>query len=70
MASLFPVILMLIVTLGLMSASFLFTRKGPNQVVIRTSLMLTLAVCFLTWMITYMAQMNPLISPIMKAKAS
>ncbi|TEB34797.1 hypothetical protein FA13DRAFT_1625498 [Coprinellus micaceus] len=60
MASLFPVFLALAVTLGLMFAAFVFVRKGPNQVLLRSSLMLTFAVCYLTWMITYLAQMNPL----------
>ncbi|EAU85618.1 hypothetical protein CC1G_06331 [Coprinopsis cinerea okayama7 len=66
MSGLFPVFLMLAVTLGLMAASFVFTRKGPNQVLIRTSLMLTFAVCYLTWAITYMAQLNPIIAPIVR----
>ncbi|KAF6757315.1 ATPase, V0 complex, subunit E1/e2 [Ephemerocybe angulata] len=67
MASLFPIFLVLAITLGLMSASFLFVRKGPNQAVIRTSLMLTFAVCYLTWMVTYLAQLHPLMVPTFSA---
>ncbi|KAH6909127.1 ATPase, V0 complex, subunit E1/e2 [Coprinopsis sp. MPI-PUGE-AT-0042] len=69
MASVFPVIIMLAVALGLMAVSFIFVRKGPNQTVTRSSLMLTIAVCYLTWAITYMAQLHPLIAPVRKAEA-
>ncbi|KAF9004042.1 ATPase, V0 complex, subunit E1/e2 [Cyathus striatus] len=68
MASIFPVILMLLVTAGLMTASAIFVPKGPNQVTIRTALLLTFAACYLMWMITYMAQLHPIISPIKAGK--
>ncbi|TFK99407.1 ATPase, V0 complex, subunit E1/e2 [Pterulicium gracile] len=63
MASVLPVLIFLVVALGLMTVAALFTPKGPNQVVIRTGLMLTIASCYLMWMITYMAQLHPLIAP-------
>ncbi|KAI0058677.1 hypothetical protein BV25DRAFT_1919183 [Artomyces pyxidatus] len=64
MASAFPVIFVLVVVAGLMAASWFFTRKGPQQTVIRTSLLLTLACCYLMWMIAYLAQLHPLMEPI------
>ncbi|TFK36626.1 ATP synthase subunit H-domain-containing protein [Crucibulum laeve] len=61
MSSIFPVIFVLIVTAGLMTLAALFTPKGPHQVTIRTSIMLAVAACYLMWMVTYMAQLHPLI---------
>ncbi|KJA16509.1 hypothetical protein HYPSUDRAFT_147658 [Hypholoma sublateritium FD-334 SS-4] len=61
MASTFPVLFMLVVTAALMTVAALFTPKGPQQVTIRTSLMLALAACHLMWMVTYMAQLHPLV---------
>ncbi|THV07240.1 hypothetical protein K435DRAFT_328046 [Dendrothele bispora CBS 962.96] len=69
MASIFPVFLVLVIVVGLMALAALFTPKGPNQVVIRTSLMLALAACYLMWMVTYMAQLHPLIAPQRSLKA-
>ncbi|OAX42179.1 hypothetical protein K503DRAFT_734165 [Rhizopogon vinicolor AM-OR11-026] len=63
MASVLPVIFILVIVLGLMACGFLFVPKGPNQTTIRTAIMLTLASCYLMWMITYMAQLHPLITP-------
>ncbi|KAK7463411.1 hypothetical protein VKT23_006764 [Stygiomarasmius scandens] len=69
MASILPVLFVLVVVVGLMALAALFTPKGPNQVVIRTSLMLALAACYLMWMVTYMAQLHPLIAPQRSLKA-
>ncbi|KAI0078765.1 hypothetical protein K474DRAFT_1593363 [Panus rudis PR-1116 ss-1] len=60
MSSSFPVVLVLVIVLGLMAATWTFTRKGPNQTLIRTSVMLALACCYLMWMVTYLAQVHPL----------
>ncbi|KJA14509.1 hypothetical protein HYPSUDRAFT_208634 [Hypholoma sublateritium FD-334 SS-4] len=68
MASTFPVLFMLVVTAALMTVAALFTPKGPQQVTIRTSLMLALAACYLMWMVTYMAQLHPLVSPVHSVK--
>ncbi|KAG2367823.1 ATP synthase subunit H-domain-containing protein [Suillus spraguei] len=62
MASVLPVIFILAIVLGLMACSRLFVPKGPHQTTIRTAVMLTLASCYLMWMVTYMAQLHPLIS--------
>ncbi|KAI6002966.1 ATPase, V0 complex, subunit E1/e2 [Pisolithus albus] len=63
MASLFPVVFLLIVLLGLEVCTYLLVPKGPQQVTIRTAIMLTFAACYLMWMVTYMAQLHPLIAP-------
>ncbi|KDR75987.1 hypothetical protein GALMADRAFT_139749 [Galerina marginata CBS 339.88] len=68
MATLFPVLFMFVITIALMTAAALFTPKGPQQVTIRTAFMLTFAACYLMWMVTYMAQLHPLISPIHSGK--
>ncbi|KAG1775279.1 ATPase, V0 complex, subunit E1/e2 [Suillus placidus] len=62
MASVIPVILILAIVLGLMACGYLFVPKGLHQTTIRTAIMLTLASCYLMWMVTYMAQLHPLIS--------
>jgi len=63
MASAFPVLLVLFVVFGLMAASWFSVRKGPQQTLIRTSLMLTFACCYLMWAIAYLAQLHPLEVP-------
>ncbi|TFK49980.1 hypothetical protein OE88DRAFT_1736278 [Heliocybe sulcata] len=63
MSSAFPVVVILVIVLGLMAAAWFTTPKGPNQTLIRTSVLLTLSCCYLMWMITYMAQVHPLIVP-------
>ncbi|KAG2050881.1 hypothetical protein BDR06DRAFT_622137 [Suillus hirtellus] len=69
MASVIPVIFILVIVLGLMACGFLFVPKGPNQTTIRTAIMLTFASCYLMWMVTYMAQLHPLITPYRSTKA-
>lgn len=64
MSSTIPVLVILVVVLGLMAATWFTTPKGPNQTLIRTSVLLTLACCYLMWMITYLAQVHPLIAPV------
>ncbi|CAL1716451.1 unnamed protein product [Somion occarium] len=63
MSSTLPVLLVLIAVLGLMTAAWVFTRKGPHQTLIRTSISLALACCYLMWMVTYLAQVHPLERP-------
>eukprot|EP00833_Pecoramyces_ruminatium_P000519 jgi/Orpsp1_1/1174551/evm.model.c7180000050544.1 len=55
------IVLAVVVVLSLLA--LLFTPKGPNQAVIRTSIILTLSCCYLMWAVTYMCQLNPLIQP-------
>ncbi|KAF8908461.1 ATPase, V0 complex, subunit E1/e2 [Mucidula mucida] len=68
MASILPIFFVLVVVAALMTASALFVPKGPDQVVIRTGLMIALAACYLMWMVTYMAQLHPLVSPVVTIK--
>ncbi|KAF7328048.1 hypothetical protein MKEN_00385900 [Mycena kentingensis (nom. inval.)] len=63
MATILPIFFLLAIVAGLMTCAALFTPKGPNQVVIRTGLMLALAACYLMWMVTYLAQLHPLLQP-------
>ncbi|EJD06951.1 uncharacterized protein FOMMEDRAFT_17400 [Fomitiporia mediterranea MF3/22] len=63
MASGFPVFAVLVIVLGLMAVTWLGTPKGPQQTLIRTAVLLTLSCCYLMWMVTYLVQLHPLISP-------
>ncbi|KAH8100044.1 ATPase, V0 complex, subunit E1/e2 [Cristinia sonorae] len=63
MSSSLPVVAVLVVVLVLMGCAWVFTRKGENQTLIRTAIMLTLACCYLMWMVTYLAQVHPLERP-------
>ncbi|CEH15609.1 related to vacuolar atp synthase subunit h [Ceraceosorus bombacis] len=59
----FTVIWVLVAAAIAGAGSWLVTPKGPNQVLIRTSAILTLTCCYLMWTIVYLAQLHPLISP-------
>ncbi|CAO1634545.1 unnamed protein product [Parajaminaea phylloscopi] len=48
---------------GASFGSWGLVRKGENQVLIRTAIVLTLVCCYLFWAIMYMAQLHPLIKP-------
>ncbi|KAF7322616.1 hypothetical protein HMN09_00040100 [Mycena chlorophos] len=61
MATVLPILFLLAIVAALMTCAALFTPKGPNQVVIRTGIMLSLAACYLMWMVTYLAQLHPLL---------
>ncbi|KAF8591059.1 hypothetical protein K439DRAFT_1327811 [Ramaria rubella] len=61
MASFLPVLFLFVLTMGAMVASWFLTPKGPQQTLVRTSLLLTFTCCYLMWAITYLAQLHPLI---------
>ncbi|KAF8525786.1 ATPase, V0 complex, subunit E1/e2, partial [Hysterangium stoloniferum] len=61
MASLWPVLFLFFITMGIMVAAWFATPKGPQQTLLRTSFLLTLVCCYLMWAITYMAQLHPLL---------
>ncbi|XP_058791142.1 V-type proton ATPase subunit e 2-like [Phymastichus coffea] len=43
-----------------------FVPKGPNKGILQVVLMLTAFTCWLFWLCCYMAQMNPLVGPVLK----
>ncbi|KAJ6520915.1 ATPase, V0 complex, subunit E1/e2, partial [Mycena vulgaris] len=61
MSTVLPLVFIFAIVVALMTCAALFTPKGPQQVVVRTAIMLTLAACYLIWMVTYLAQLHPLI---------
>ncbi|KAH9930013.1 ATPase, V0 complex, subunit E1/e2 [Fomitopsis serialis] len=63
MSSPVPVFFIFAIILLAMGIVWFVTPKGPNQTLIRTSLMLTLMCCYLMWAVTYLAQVYPLETP-------
>ncbi|ORY76261.1 ATP synthase subunit H-domain-containing protein [Leucosporidium creatinivorum] len=57
------IIYVFVVLAAVAAAGFMAVRKGENQVVIRTSIILVISACYLMWAITYLAQLHPLIKP-------
>ncbi|PWZ02376.1 hypothetical protein BCV70DRAFT_210498 [Testicularia cyperi] len=53
----------LLIAAGAGSAVWLTTPKGPNQVLIRTSVALAFTCMYLMWFIIYMAQLHPIVKP-------
>ncbi|RKP26518.1 ATP synthase subunit H-domain-containing protein [Syncephalis pseudoplumigaleata] len=51
------------ITAGVAAAGYMLSPKGPNQVLYRTMILMTLACMYLMWAITYLAQLHPLIMP-------
>ena len=60
-AAALPVIMFTLIWGGVGVVAPYFVKPGPNQRLIRTSLALTGASCWLFWLCCYMSQMNPLI---------
>ncbi|XP_014225801.1 V-type proton ATPase subunit e 2-like [Trichogramma pretiosum] len=42
-----------------------FIPKGPNKGILHVILLLTAFTCWLFWLCCYMAQMNPLVGPLL-----
>ncbi|KAH6561166.1 hypothetical protein BASA50_005297 [Batrachochytrium salamandrivorans] len=57
------VLISLAVVAGLTIGGYVFMPKGPDILVWRTCLVISSISCWLMWAITYIAQLNPLISP-------
>ncbi|KAJ9138821.1 hypothetical protein NKR23_g8218 [Pleurostoma richardsiae] len=53
--------LFVVVAMGI--AAWFLSPKGENQVLWRSSLLLTFASCYLMWAVTFLSQLNPLIEP-------
>ncbi|KAK3990096.1 vacuolar ATPase [Cladorrhinum sp. PSN332] len=63
MANGWSVIIGLVIIIGMSVAAWVFSPKGENQVLWRSSLILAFVSCYLMWAITFLAQLNPLIEP-------
>ncbi|KKA26368.1 hypothetical protein TD95_001412 [Thielaviopsis punctulata] len=53
----------LFICIAMAVASYMFSPKGPNQILWRSSLILAIVSCYLMWAITFLAQLNPLVAP-------
>ncbi|KAL2872313.1 ATPase, V0 complex, subunit E1/e2 [Aspergillus lucknowensis] len=63
MANGWSLLIGLIVVVGLGIAAWVFSPKGENQTLWRSTLILSIASCYLMWAITFLAQWHPLIAP-------
>ncbi|CEL01456.1 ATPase, V0 complex, subunit E1/e2 [Aspergillus pseudodeflectus] len=63
MANGWSLLIGLIVVVAAGVAAWLFSPKGENQTVWRSTIILSLASCYLMWAITFLAQWHPLIAP-------
>ncbi|KAK3487721.1 ATPase, V0 complex, subunit E1/e2 [Neurospora hispaniola] len=63
MANGWSIIIGLVIVAGMCVAAWVFSPKGENQVLWRSSLILAFVSCYLMWAITFLAQLHPLIEP-------
>ncbi|KAK3943868.1 ATPase, V0 complex, subunit E1/e2 [Diplogelasinospora grovesii] len=63
MANGWSVFVGLFVIVAMCAAAWFLSPKGENQVLWRSSLILSFVSCYLMWAITFLAQLNPLIEP-------
>ncbi|KAB8216900.1 V-type proton ATPase subunit E [Aspergillus flavus] len=63
MANGWSLIIGLIVIAVASVVAWVFSPKGENQTLWRSTLILAFVSCYLMWAITFMAQWHPLISP-------
>ncbi|BCS18052.1 H(+)-transporting V0 sector ATPase subunit e [Aspergillus puulaauensis] len=63
MASGWSLLIGLIVVVGAAVAAWVFSPKGDNQTLWRSTLILSIVSCYLMWAITFLAQWHPLIAP-------
>lgn len=58
----YTVLIVLVVVVGLSALAWFFAPQ-ENRTVFRSSVILGLAMCYLMWAITYLAQLHPLEAP-------
>jgi len=63
-----PVVLFTLIWGGVAGSGY-WVPRGPHRSLIQVCLALTGACCWLFWLCCYMAQMNPLVGPILEPKA-
>ncbi|KLU86217.1 hypothetical protein MAPG_05234 [Magnaporthiopsis poae ATCC 64411] len=63
MANGWSIFIGLVIVGAMCAAAWIFSPKGENQVLWRSSLILALVSCYMMWAITFLAQLNPLIVP-------
>ncbi|KAG6017735.1 hypothetical protein E4U54_004266 [Claviceps lovelessii] len=63
MAQSYAVFIGLAIIIALCAVSWFAAPKGENQVLWRSSLILSIVSCYLMWAITFLAQLHPLIEP-------
>ncbi|KAK5660218.1 hypothetical protein OQA88_12752 [Cercophora sp. LCS_1] len=63
MANGYSVFVGLVVIAAMCAGAWFFSPKGENNVLWRSSLILTFISCYLMWAITFLAQLHPLIEP-------
>ncbi|EAQ88085.1 ATPase, V0 complex, subunit E1/e2 [Chaetomium tenue] len=63
MANGWSVIIGFVIVVAMALAAWFFSPKGENQVLWRSSIILSIASCFLMWAVTFLAQLHPLIEP-------
>jgi len=63
MANGYSIFIGLFVIVAMCIAAWVFSPKGENQVLWRSSLILAFVSCYLMWAITFLSQLNPLIEP-------
>jgi len=63
MANGWSIFIGLAIVIAMCAAAWVFSPKGENQVLWRSSIILSIVSCFLMWAITFLAQLNPLIEP-------
>ncbi|KAK2067608.1 hypothetical protein P8C59_001331 [Phyllachora maydis] len=63
MANGWSIFIGLVIVGAMCAAAWFFSPKGENQVLWRSSIILSLVSCYLMWAITFLAQLHPLIEP-------